>query len=446
MNTSGLSLEQAPPLSVPSAFFLTAPVAIVAAGVFLLVNGGATLDSMWSPLNAAAAHLLTVGFLLAVMMGALYQMVPVVAGIAVPAVRLAHLVHAGLVVGGSVLIWAQATANRLAFAISLSVLGLSLLLFLLPVAIALLRTPMKSDTVSGLRLAVGSLGLLAFIGVVMALRRAGGVYGGDWVSLRTTHVSIGFISWVGGLIAAVSWQVVPMFYLASEMPRWSRLCSLLLLASSTVAAVAVWFFGGNAIQVVYVSIGGGAAVWLLHPITVWRAISQRRRRRKDPSLALWRLGLLCAPVAFATGLAAALTDGGNWPVLFGWLVLWGWAGAIMHGMLSRIVPFLVWFHRFSSLIGLVPVPAMRQLLPVRRIRVGFVLHALTLLLGCAAILLGGQLLARAAGAGVLMTGLVLGANLVKVMSHPRPTAPTPTTSVSAMAATGTPESAAANPG
>jgi len=358
MNTSALSLEQAPPLSIPSSFFLAAPVAIVAAGVFLLVNGGSTLDSMWSPLNAAAAHLLTVGFLLAVMMGALYQMVPVIAGKAVPAVRLAHVVHAGLVLGGAVLIWAQATSSKLAFAISLSVLGLSLLLFLVPVAVALLRTPMRSDTVSGLRIAVGSLGVLAFIGILMAFRRAGGGYGGDWVSLRTAHVSVGFISWVGGLIAAVSWQIVPMFYLADEVPRWARLTTLLLLASSTVASVAVWALGGSALLVVFVSIGGGAAIWLLHPIMTWRAISGRRRRRKDPSLDLWRLGLLCAPLAFVTGLLAALTDGGNWPVLFGWLVLWGWAGAIVHGMLSRILPFLVWFHRLSPLVGIVPVPAM----------------------------------------------------------------------------------------
>ena len=84
---------------IPLSFFLTAPLAVAAAGAVLLHSGSAAFASGWSPTTLALAHLGTLGMLGMVMLGALYQMTPVVAGSAVPWVRLAHAVHALLVVG-----------------------------------------------------------------------------------------------------------------------------------------------------------------------------------------------------------------------------------------------------------------------------------------------------------------------------------------------------------
>ena len=65
-------------------------------------------------------------------------------------------------------------------------------------------------------------------------------------------------------------------------------------------------------------------VWLAHPLhTLW-AISHRRRKRADPSLLFWREGLV---LGFLSGVGAALAhrlDDPSWPLLFGWLAIWGW--------------------------------------------------------------------------------------------------------------------------
>jgi hypothetical protein len=84
LNTQGLSLNQAPPIGVPLRFFLTAPLFAVAAGVLLVVSGPEILASRWSPAALAVTHLLTLGFLAQVMMGALMQLLPVLAGTPVP--------------------------------------------------------------------------------------------------------------------------------------------------------------------------------------------------------------------------------------------------------------------------------------------------------------------------------------------------------------------------
>ena len=90
---SGLSLDQAPPLRIPVAFFTAAPLWLLAAAALLLVLGDAVWTSRWNPETLALTHVLTLGFLGNVMLGALYQMTPVVAGERIRGVKSAYLVH-----------------------------------------------------------------------------------------------------------------------------------------------------------------------------------------------------------------------------------------------------------------------------------------------------------------------------------------------------------------
>ena len=100
-----LSFENAPPFSAPLRFFLTAPLFAVLAGLLLVIEGPVVFASRWTPGALAATHLLTVGFMLQVMLGALIQVLPVVAGADLPRpLALARAVHVGLTGGGLLLV------------------------------------------------------------------------------------------------------------------------------------------------------------------------------------------------------------------------------------------------------------------------------------------------------------------------------------------------------
>jgi hypothetical protein len=92
-------------------------------------------------------------------------------------------------------------------------------------------------------------------------------------------------------------------------------------------------------------------------------------------------------------------------------------------MLTRIVPFLVWFHRFSPLVGLVPVPSLRGLLPDRWTRRGFVVHVASVLAGIAAIVSGADWLARLTGLLLMATAAQLGHSIFHVLRQPVPDPP-----------------------
>jgi len=156
---------------------------------------------------------------------------------------------------------------------------------------------------------------------------------------------------------------------------------------------------------------------VLHPALVLKGIANRKRKRSDASLWFWKAGLGTAFLITPIAVAALFLPDPRWQVLFGWVAIWGWAGMIMHGMLSRIVPFLVWFHRFSARVGLEPVPSMRGLLSQRRIQIGFILHAASVITGIAAISLQADILAKLTG--VLLAGAAtsLASMLIHVLKH-----------------------------
>ena len=404
---SGLSLEQAPPLAIPGRFFATAPVAVIAAGTVLMAFGEVPWLSPWEPTAVALVHLGSLGFLTMAMFGALYQILPVVAGVPVPATGAARGVHGALVVGicslaGGMLV---GSTDRLWLA-SIALTAASFA-FLIPTAIALRRAPTNDDTVRGIELAWISLFLALSLGITLAT-----LYALKWSpDLRRErlicHWTLAGIGWVGGLLAAVSWQVIPMFYLTPPFPNAVRKGILALISVTIAAAVLAFAFRLSQPWMLAASIPGAIAVWWIHPIATHRTLSARRRKRVDDSILFWRTGLSIAILIPPTVAAAAILPDPRLTVLAAWLAIWGWAGTIIHGMLSRIVPFLVWLHRFAPLVGRTPTPTAKQLLPKRGLRIAFALHASTLLIGTLGILSADLWLARATGAFLSATGMAM---------------------------------------
>ena len=411
--SSGLRTEQAPPLSIPASFFALVPLAMVVAGAWLAGHAAQILPSHWSPATMALAHLGTLGLVGSAMLGALYQMIPVVAGAAVPFIRLAHAVFALWLVGLSALVVGFASASPAVFQVAFATLAAALLLFVVPVSVALIRAPSDHDAVWGMRLAVLAFVVAASLGLRLAWAWAGGGFPGDRAAWLLGHAGVGLLGWIGGLIFAVSLQVVPMFYLAPAPSRRLSRLGLGLIGISVVALPTVLLTGGSLTGVGVAAAPAACAIWLLHPWLILRAIASRKRRRRDVSADFWRAGLVVAPLLLPLALLTAVQGDPRWSGTLGWLAIYGWAGLIVHGMLTRIVPFLVWFHRFAALAGKQPVPAMRQLLPDSRARPGLWLHGAAVVFGAGAMLSGWWVAGLLAGGCLAGAGIALAHGLAR---------------------------------
>lgn len=363
MNQGLLAFDQSPPFVAPLRFFLAAPLFGVLAGLLVLWQGADLGVSRWMPATLALTHLATLGVMLHVMLGALIQVLPVVAGVQ-PArpLLLARLVQPALSLGTLVLcggfLWSQAVWLQAGGGLLLLAVGG----FLLACGPSLWRALSTSPTIAGLKLAF--LGLAGVVGLGFWLLQHL-LHGGSLsVELLTDlHAGWGLALWGGALLAALSYVVVPMFQLTPAYPTrpgwwWPRLVALCCLAWLPAAWLAApW--ATRLLQGVLALLGLAFVAYTFH------LQRQRRRARADATFRYWQFGLACGALACGQLLLAALfpalAEWPAWTALFGVLLIGGGFVSLIVGMLYKIVPFLAWMHLQHRLRG--SAPNMNRLLP-----------------------------------------------------------------------------------
>ena len=158
--------------------------------------------------------------------------------------------------------------------------------------------------------------------------------------------------------------------------------------------------------------------------TLLRMLHQRKRKIHDSTLRLWQGGILALCLFLPLGLSHLVSPGQQWLFLFGIFFIGGFAISVSIGMLYKIVPFMIWFHRFSSMVGQVRFPLLKDLLPKRGPAIQTTLHGVSLLLVYNDIFSQEDLSIRI-GAGLWMvSSLMLLIHLIFVVSH-KPKIPIP---------------------
>ena len=385
----GLSFEQAPPISVPFRFFLTAPLFGMAAGLLLLWQGPAALASRWTSVALALTHLLAVGFMLQAMCGALLQMLPVAAGANIwQPKRVTHLTHAGLTFGTLMLVGGFLGEQALLFKVAVPFMTVSLGAFALIVLVALFRTPARGPTIIAMRIAV--FGLIVTISLGATLASAFG-----WqlalplTEITHVHAAWGLGGWSLLLVAGVAYLVVPMFQLTPPYPLWlTRAYSVALFF--LLAGWSITWLPLQRPQGLQAALACAAA---LLPVTfaavTLRLQGQRRRKVTEPTLLFWRVAMACLIVAACGVILQQLSPGeedyAGTPFLLGVLLMVGVFMPVISGMLYKIMPFLNWLHlQKIGKPGLV-VPNIRQMIPESRMLMQFRLHMAALALLLAAV-------------------------------------------------------------
>ncbi len=398
---AGLAFEQAPPFSLPLRFFLSAPLFLLAAGVLLAVAPD-VLASRWGLRTFALTHLLTLGFLGMTMLGALTQMLPVLAGVPIIAPRrVAWLTHLPFALGSAALVAGFLGAGAAAFGAAIALLGASLAVFAAAAATSLARAA-RGDTVNGMRLALAGLVLTVVFGVALVLPRAGWVpLPLDWAQVGA-HAAFGLLGWVLLLVIGIAYQVVPMFQITPPYPpRVARWLAFALAALLGVYACAPLLPA----PVSRAAAAGIAVVVLVFALVTLRLQRQRRRKLPDVTLDFWRLGMAsliaCVAVWLAAQIAPAWASRDAYPLLLGVLFLLGFAVSVVCGMLYKIVPFLAWYHLLANRLARAgSIPRLKDFIAPRRQRLQLRLH-----LAACALLVPAPLWPPLAIAGGLLLGL-----------------------------------------
>ncbi|MCK4675141.1 MAG: hypothetical protein KAT61_04450 [Gammaproteobacteria bacterium] len=382
-----LSLQQAPPFSVPARFLLSAPLFGLMAALVLLWSGPEIISHRWTPQILAVTHFLTLGFLAMSMLGAMMQLMPVLMGMVIPRpVLFSTIIHTPLFLGSLSLGLAWLLQINQLFIIAMVLLGFSFSVFIVVAIDRLLRSKNRHVTRSMMMLALLALFITACLGIYLSM-------GHSWQTfplarqLTDLHLSWGLFGWVLMLIMAVAYQVIPMFQITDEYPvMHQRLMGwLIFIALSGLNLAYIW---PMEILTILCSILLAGCLLVFSLTTLW-VLHKRRRQLADTTMRFWQLAmisLLLLTLAWAIPTLLKL----DLPVLLlGVLMIHGFAITTVNGMMYKIIPFIIWLHlsvHNKNLRGKdkrssqVKVPHMRKIIPEAASLWQFRFHLLSLIL------------------------------------------------------------------
>lgn len=347
MNMSGLSFNALPPIDLPFRFFLSAPIFIIACALLVLFSGETLWLSRWQPNMLALTHGFTLGFLTMVMMGALLQLLPVIGGIGVAKPRLiATTSHALYCAGVIALMLSFVLATNWLTLAALVLLSLGLGIYLSAIIWVLIKKISQGDSINCFRLAITSLAILLLLGVLLLANRVGIALPFITLDKHLTdiHALMGLVGWAGILIVAVSFQVLPMFHVAPNMPKYIR---QYLGVSIFILLITYVFYAEVALGLLFISHG-------VFAFSLFYVINQRKRKVPDTSIKYWQLAagtllllniLYFLPDSFyssvQTPLFVALPDKA---MLLTAVFIYFYLLSVIQGMLLKILPFLSYTH------------------------------------------------------------------------------------------------------
>jgi hypothetical protein len=341
------------------------------------------LRDRWNLLMMVSAHSYLLGFVGFIMIGSLFQMLPVVAGVTVRnpvlhAVILLILLSLGVIalMGGLRLLdWSGWRGLVIAL-----VTGLTH--FLILFFARLRKVESSAPAVLGMKLAGASLFCGVALGAVFVLAFSGLLpIRGFRPLLTDAHLTWAVAGWMGFLIQGVLCQVIPMFFVTPPFSqKLIRAQMKVLFFALTVKTFVVLFALLNAALLMMIDFLLYGSLFFGAFYSLWLSF-HRKRKVRDLSLVLIRFGLGSVVVA----IPLLWAENPVWNALaFHVIALFG-VTSIVLGMLFKIIPFLVWFHLQAQAMNAllsgknVAIPTMKEIVSDNTLGLQIALHLTTLL-------------------------------------------------------------------
>ena len=369
---NGLSLDQAPPISVVFRFFFSGALFGMLAGLLILLFQTTIFDAQ-SIEAVIVTHTLTLGVMLSFMFAALFQMLPVIAGVTLTSpVKKANAVQYPFILGVFSLLLAFNFSIPWLFIVASFLLGGSLLYIALVMLKNLWKLPNHSSSSKGMLTALLSLTIVIVLALYLTGTLGGILEGSYYMQVKTAHYSFGLFGWIALLIISISFQVIEMFYVTPSYPKlvskYLPLTLLALLVISTITGLfnpIIWIVSNILLALLLIG----------YALLTLKRLTQRKRPLTDATVWFWRIGLGSLVLSMLTLVMTNFTDL-SWVKSFSYIFFVSFALSIVFAMFYKIVPFLTWFHLNSQ--GYFTAPMMHEVIHPKTAKKHLYIHLATL--------------------------------------------------------------------
>lgn len=345
-----LATEMAPPFVLVAHFFI--------AGAFFYTLTSFVLPFFADEINsfflsssiASLSHLYLLGFVMMIIFGAMYQLIPVILGIPLFSKDFAYIQFYLFTAGILLFVFSLYFENYMDFMpYGALLVYLSMLIF--AANVFLTYKNIERWTIVSKFIFVSNIFLLisVTIGFFIALNLLHGFYQGDIIPLVQAHIAGTIIGYVFMTAMGVGMILLPMFSLSHGFSERAINTAFYLITIGLpifiYASLKEFFF----LELVGMFLIGASVLFSMYQM--WLIFSTRIRKQND----YWALNMMASFVSIILSLviliAALVTNSDKLLLLFGFIVFFGFFIFFIVGHIYKILPFLVWYQRYSPLVG-----------------------------------------------------------------------------------------------
>ena len=385
-----ISKEFAPPFKMIEPFFKYGSILYIFAIASLLF-----IDSNSSLIDfkiVGFAHLFLLGFVMIVIFGAMAQLIPVVLEVGHFSVDLYYIIFPTLFIGTITLVSGFWFASAL-IPYGAMLVFVAMAVFLFETLMTLKQTTTNNITVKSVKWGNYFLMAAIVVGFIMAVAIGNGL-NIDITRLLPIHVVLVILGYVTVTIIGLSMVLLPMFGLAhgyddKDVENAFKLLVGSVIGFSVLKLIGLDILANISLLASVVAVG----LYLKQLITLYKI---RARKLID----IWYkhiytafislgLGTLIGAIGYYFGLDSFLKTAL-------WIYVIGFFAFVINGHLLKIIPFLVWFERFSPLVGKKKVPMLHEMLHDKDCEYSFWLSLSGLVIGAIGLLFSSDSLFKGA--------------------------------------------------
>lgn len=365
-----ISTAYAPPFKLIAPFFIIAACTFVLSIALLFGFDMSSLHSL-NPSIISWVHIFLLGFVMMVILGAMAQLVPVVLEVGHFAVELYYAIYPLLFIG-TILMALGLYGYPLLLPFGGVLVLVSFSIFLLETFLTILKVEKLNFIITTVMIANIFLLFGLIVGIVMALGYSGMV-AVDMNAMLFAHIYLVLAGYVGVTIMGISLVLIPMFWLSHDF-TWFYIKTALTILSIGILIVCVCNFINSE---KFIVIGYGLTILALffYFYQIYIIYKTRVRLEKDIYFKSVVFSYICLFIALICGVIYMFVPNQALLLTLSWLIFAGFITFLITGHLYKIVPFLVWYERFSPFVGKRKVPMLADLVPKKSSNCQFLFSA-----------------------------------------------------------------------
>ena len=390
-NLMNISQQFAPPFKLVGSFFVSAML-ILFIGIVLLFNFDINSLHTQNAFVLSWVHLFLLGFIMMSIFASMAQLLPVVLEVEHFSIDLYYVVNPLLFIG-TILIFFGFYKYPVILSYGGVIVFISFFIFLFESFL----TIKKVKKLNFLSTTVLVANIFLLLGLIVAIILSF-VYSGNLdlniKALMLSHIYLVFVGYLGITIISMSYILIPMFWLSHsfnniylKLAFYSISVGVVLVVLSQILKFKLFENLGYFV----VLIG-----FILFIYQLYLIFKTKVRKQKD----IYYKYIVFSVVNFVTALILVclyfivLND--YFLVVAGFIFLLGFLTPIITAHLYKIIPFLVWFHRFAPLVGKQKVPMLADMVPIKSSDFGFVFYFVGFVLSLIAFSLSSDILFKSA--------------------------------------------------